>query len=90
MAPQEARRGSKNGNEIGTLDAIWDVMESPKPSGEGFEQLWLLRQCYPRRSAYDRGSSLTVEDAITFGERLLLLTAVHNRWRGRDFLHRAA
>jgi hypothetical protein len=90
MTPQDLRRVPRSGNEIGTLDAIWDVMEPSRASAEAFEQLWLLRQCYSRRSDYDGPSNLSVEDAITFGERLLHLTAVHDRRRGRDFLHRAA
>lgn len=65
-------------------------MEPREPSSEAFERLWLLRQCYARRSDYDRSSALTVDEAIAFGERLLLLTALHDRWRRRDVQHRAA
>ena len=65
-------------------------MEPLKPSGELFEQLLLLRHCYPMRSTYDRRSKLTVEDAITFGERLLRVALTYDRWRGRDFLQPAA
>ena len=65
-------------------------MKPRELSSESFERLWLLRQCYPRRSDYDRRSDLTVDEAIAFGERLLLLTALHEQWRRRDVQHRAA
>ena len=77
-------------NEVGMPDAIDGDMEPCEPSSEAFERLFLLRQSYPRRSEYDRRSDLTVDELIAFGERLLLLTAVHDRWRRRDVPHRAA
>ena len=77
-------------NHVGMPDAIEGVMEPCEPSSEAFERLLLLRRCYPRRSDYDRRSGLTVDEVIAFGERLLLLTALHDRWRRRDMQHRAA
>jgi hypothetical protein len=38
---------------------------------ETFEQLWLLRACYRLRSGYDSDPTLTVAEAIRYGERLL-------------------
>ena len=65
-------------------------MEPRNGSGEIFEQLLLLRHCYPLRSDYDRTSSLTIAEAVRMGERLLHLVGVHNRWQGHDSVHRAA
>lgn len=65
-------------------------MEPRNHSSSAFEQLVLLRRCYPLRSDYDRGSAITVDEAIASAERLLVLTAVHGRWRGNDLQHRAA
>jgi len=36
-----------------------------------FEELWLLRTCYRLRSDYDSRGSLSVTDAIDYGERLM-------------------
>lgn len=38
---------------------------------ELFEQLWLYRQVYHLRRAYDRQTVLTIAEAIAHGERLL-------------------
>jgi len=49
-----------------------------------FERLWLLRACYPMRSAYDGPGTLTVGQAIDYGERLMRAARWQERrtWRG--------
>jgi hypothetical protein len=55
-------------------------------SPELFEQLWLLRHCYPLRSAYDAAGSLSVAQAIEHGERLMRQARWQERrqWRGQS------
>jgi hypothetical protein len=55
-----------------------------------FEGLWLLRACYPYRSDYDARGTLTVDDAIDYGEQLLRLMHLRDRWSGFGQRHRAA
>lgn len=50
-------------------------------ASESFEQLWLLRACYERRSDYDSRSTLTVAEALAYGEQLLRLIRIRERWR---------
>jgi len=57
-------------------------MERREDAGESFEQLWLLRSCYALRSDYDARSTLNVADAIAYGEQLLRLVRIRERWRG--------
>ena len=59
-------------------------------SGESFEHLWLLRACYPYRSDYDARSLISVNEAITYGEQLLRLMHLRQRWRRFGQTHRAA
>jgi hypothetical protein len=49
-----------------------------------FERLWLLRACYPMRSAFDDTSTLTIVQAIDYGERLMRAARWERRrtWRG--------
>jgi hypothetical protein len=61
-----------------------------KDHGAIFEGLWLLRACYPYRSDYDARGTLTVREAIAFGEQLLHRTSVRDQWRGFGQTHRAA
>jgi hypothetical protein len=42
-----------------------------KARGKIFEGLWLLRVSYPFRSDYDARSTLSVDEAINHGERLM-------------------
>ena len=42
-----------------------------RASSDIFEELWLLRTCYLLRSDYDSRGSLSVTDAIDYGERLM-------------------
>jgi hypothetical protein len=58
-----------------------ESMDGRRPADEAFEQLWLLRACYIRRSDYDRRSLITVGEAIAYGEQLLRLARVRARWR---------
>ena len=51
-------------------------MERAEGHHEAFERLWLLRQCYPLRSDYDRRSAMTIADAIVHAEQLMRLGAV--------------
>jgi hypothetical protein len=55
-----------------------------KQPRELFERLWLLRACYPMRSAYDDVSTLTIAQAIDHGERLMRAARWHQRrtWPG--------
>lgn len=61
-----------------------------KDRGEIFEGLWLLRACYPYRSDYDARSTLSVPEAVAYGEQLLHRTSVRDQWRGFGQTHRAA
>jgi hypothetical protein len=58
------------------------VMERHRQAGESFEQLWLLRACYGLRGDYDSRSTLTVAEAIAYGEQLLRLVRIRERWAG--------
>ena len=58
------------------------VMEQHERPGESFEQLWLLRACYALRSDYDSRSTLTVAETVAYGERLLRLVRLRERWSG--------
>jgi hypothetical protein len=51
-----------------------------RSSGDIFEGLWLLRVCYPYRSEYDARGTLSVEDAIHYGEQLLRVMHLRERW----------
>jgi hypothetical protein len=44
-----------------------------------FERLWLLRACYPMRSAYDDAGTLTIAQTIDYAERLMRAA----RWQQR-------
>jgi len=55
-----------------------------------FEELWLLRACYPHRSDYDTRATLTVGDAISYGEQLLRLMRLQQRRRRFGQTHHAA
>jgi hypothetical protein len=66
-------------------------MDAPdKDRGEIFEDLWLLRACYQYRSDYDTRSTLSVSEAIAYGEQLLHGTSVRDQWRGFGQTRRAA
>jgi hypothetical protein len=64
-------------------------LDGRRPTDEAFEQLWLLRACYVRRSDYDRRSLITVSEAIVYGEQLLRLARVRARWRDYGTTNRA-
>jgi len=55
-------------------------MEQQRQADESFEQLWLLRACYPWRSTYDARSTLSVAEAVAYGEQLLRLARIRERW----------
>ena len=55
-----------------------------------FEEVWLLRACYPYRSDYDARGTLTVAEAIAYGEQLLRRVSARDQWRGFGQTHRAA
>ena len=57
-------------------------MERRENAGESFEQLWLLRACYALRSDYDARSTLNVAEAVAYGEQMLRLVRIRERWRG--------
>lgn len=57
-------------------------MEGQQEAGESFEQLWLLRACYALRSDYDSRSTIRVADAVAYGEQLLRLVRIRERWSG--------
>ena len=61
-----------------------------RPSGDIFEGLWLLRACYPLRSDYDTLGTLRVRDAIDYGEQLMSVQHLRERWSGFDRTHRTA
>jgi hypothetical protein len=50
--------------------------------GEIFEGLWLLRACYPFRSDYDARSTMSVSETIAYGEQLMRLMHLRERWSG--------
>ena len=64
----------------------------PMPVGgsDTFERLWLLRACYAMRSEYDSRSAMTVAQAVAYGEQLLRLVRIRERWRGYGTINRAA
>jgi hypothetical protein len=49
---------------------------------EGFEQLFLLRVCYPYRSDYDARGTLTVDETIAYAEHLLRMARIRDQWAG--------
>jgi hypothetical protein len=55
-----------------------------REQSELFEQLWLLRHCYPLRSAYDADGTLPIDEAIEHGERLMRIGRWddHRTWKG--------
>jgi hypothetical protein len=57
---------------------------------DNFEEVWLLRACYPYRSDYDARGTLTVAEAIAYGEQLLRRVSADDRWRRFGQPHRAA
>ena len=59
-------------------------------SRDTFEGLWLLRACYPYRSDYDARGTLSVNEAITYGEQLMRQVHLKERWRGFGQTNRAA
>ena len=61
-----------------------------RPNGDIFEGLWLLRVCYPLRSDYDGRGTLSVRDAIDYGEQLMRIQHLRQRWSGFGQRHRAA
>jgi hypothetical protein len=65
-------------------------MEQREQADESFEQLWLLRACYARRSDYDASSTLSVADAIAYGEQLLRLIHIREHWSGYGTTNRTA
>jgi hypothetical protein len=75
--------------EVGTLDALQASMESRCASADLFEQLWLLRRCYDLPSDHDRRCTLTIDEAIGYGEQLLYWIRAREPWRDRG-LHRTA
>jgi hypothetical protein len=48
-----------------------------------FEQLFLLRRCYPLRSAYDTQPTLSINEAVDYAERLMRLATIRDRRTGR-------
>jgi hypothetical protein len=58
--------------------------------GGNFECLWLLRASYPHRSDYDIRVTLSVPEAIAYGEQLLRRTSARDQWRRFGQTHRAA
>lgn len=53
-----------------------------RPDDDIFEGLWLLRACYPRRSDYDACGTMSISDAIAYGEQLMRTVHLRERWRG--------
>ena len=51
-------------------------------SGEIFERLWLLRACYPVRSDYDNRRTMSVDEAIAYGEALMRNGHIRHRLGG--------
>jgi hypothetical protein len=58
-------------------------------AGESFEQLWLLRACYTLRGDYDSRSTVNVAEAIEYGEQLMRLVRIRERWRRYGAINRA-
>jgi hypothetical protein len=58
-------------------------MQSSQRPGELFERLWLLRRCYPVRSAYDIQPTLSVDAAVEYAERLMRLATIRDGRTGR-------
>ncbi|HET6379643.1 MAG TPA: hypothetical protein VFH63_01225 [candidate division Zixibacteria bacterium] len=50
--------------------------------GESFEQLFLLRLCYPYRSDYDARGTMTVDETIAYAEHLLRMARIREQWTG--------
>jgi hypothetical protein len=68
-----------------------DEMEpGDRANGDIFEEVWLLRACYRHRSDYDARGTLTVAEAIAYGEQLLRRGSARDQWRGFGQTHRAA
>ena len=65
-------------------------MERRENADESFEHLLLLRACYGLRSEYDSRATLTITEAITYGEQLLRLIRIRERWRGYGAIGRTA
>ena len=63
-------------------------MERRENAGESFEQLWLLRACHALRSDYDARGTLSVVETIAYGEQLLRLARIRERWRGYGTINR--
>ena len=61
-----------------------------RASDDILEEVWLLRACYPYRSDYDARATLTVAEAVAYGEQLLRRVSAPDRWRGFGQTHRAA
>lgn len=66
------------------------MLGSNQRSRDEFEQLLLLRRCYPWRSDYDACQTLSVAEAILYGEQLMRLARVANHWTGYGPARRAA
>jgi hypothetical protein len=64
-------------------------MEPRADAGELFEQLWLLHACYGLRGEYDSRSVMSVTQAVAYGEQLLRLVRIRERWRGYGTANRA-
>jgi len=58
--------------------------------GELFEQLCLLRRCYPLRSDYDARSVLSLDQAIAHGEHLMHMATIRDRRAGYRMPRQAA
>jgi hypothetical protein len=65
-------------------------MERRDAPRESFEHLLLLRTCYGLRSEYDSRSTITAAEAIAYGEHLLRLVRIRERWRSYGTLRRRA
>jgi hypothetical protein len=61
-----------------------------KDHGAIFEDLYLLRASYRYRSDYDTRGTMSVPEAIAYGEQLLHRTSFRDQWRGFGQTHRAA
>ena len=61
-----------------------------RPGSDIFEELWLLRACYPNRSDFDTRGTLTLNDAIAYGERLMRTVHLRQHLGGFGQRHRAA
>jgi hypothetical protein len=63
-------------------------MDRHESAGESFEQLWLLRASYALRSDYDSRPTITVSQAVSYGEELMRLVRIRERWRGYGTMNR--